>query len=447
MFRLGTFEGTAGPGQVNLIRFIFISGLPSQETRTVDFGAITSGQTTGLTSISTRLTNLQNVTQSATRDLNSRLFRARAGVNRPRPSTVSTLDGDNSRHLDFAANQGIDSRVALGLADEVEVPANAEVSGAERTGATITVPIGGSAKAPLDGKIVINDEAPSRFEVFTEFDFGFYDQDDLSTVARGFDSDTFGSTLGAEYRIPDNLHAGVALTHQTSDADITGGLGSSDLEGQIFSTYFTTFRGDSFVDFLYSYGDFENEVTRNTLLGSFARGDTESDSHNLSLNGGTLLHRTESFSFGPTAGFDYATGTIDGDTETGGGAANLVVPDHDFESAVTRLGAGANFYYDTKAGNVTSQLRAAWAHEFSPENGVVTAAQQTSPFALNGTPTGGFTASQNRGRVGTDWLEIGATTRIEFDDSPLHLELGYQGMIGRDRAVGHFGSVRLGYDW
>jgi len=377
----------------------------------------------GLPTISMGLTSLQNLNQAANRDLNSRLFRARSGANRQGPNIVSTLDAGDSRFLGFGEGS--------------EVPVSLRFDAADTTASTITVPIGGMAKSPLDGKIVISDEAPSRFEVFTEFDYGYYDQDDLSAAARGFDSDTYGTTLGAEYRISERLNVGVSITHQMSDAELDGGLGSSDIDGQIYSLYFTSFRGSSFVDFLYSYGDFDNETTRNTLLGAFARGDTNSHGHNLSLNTGTLLHSTESFSYGPILSFDYVTGSIDGYTETGGGIGNLVVPEQDFDSAITRLGGVANFYYDTKLGSVTSQLRASWAHEYSPDAGIVTAGLQA----------GGLTLNRNRGRVGTDWVELGATTRLEFENLPIHLELSYQGMLGWDRAVAHFGSLRLGYSW
>lgn len=415
---------------------------------TINQGSITSAETTGLGSMMSTLGNVQNAARGATKDLNNRLFRARAGRRPGGPSTASTLD-HTSRYLNFARNQNIDYRVALGLADGVDVPAGASQSEGPIT-ATITVP-GVNSKSPVSGKLVLDDDSFAKFELFTQADFGFYDQNDLTPTVRGFETDTYSGTVGGEFRISPGLVAGAAYTYLSSDTTSTANLGSSDLDGNLYSAYVTAFRGNSYLDFLYSYGDFDNDITRNTLLGSTALGETESHSHNFELNAGHTLFASEQVSFGPSLGLSYTTGQVDGYTERNGGAANLVYPEHDFESMISRVGGFATFIRDTQAGQLTTQLSAAWAHEFMPENGNVNASLQTSPFALvtgnNVQNLGSFTASTTRPHAGTDWLEVGATTRLDLADTSFHVELGYQGQFFRNNASGHFGSAKIGYEW
>lgn len=259
------------------------------------------------------------------------------------------------------------------------------------------------------------------------------------------------NSTGLEVRLTDWLVAGGAFTYLESDNRSTANLGSNDLDGQVYSIYATAFHGNAYLDVLYSYGDFENGISRNTLLGRTAYGDTESHSHNVALNLGYTIHATENISFGPSAGLNCTTGEVDGYTERNGGLANLIYPDHDFKSMIGRLGGYATFKTATAAGKLTTQVSAGWAHVFMPENGNVTAGFETSPFAFvkgnNVQSLGGFTASEERPHVGTDWLELGATSRLDIKNTDYNVQLGYQGMFGRKNASGHFGSAKIGYEW
>ena len=424
-------------------------------------GAIKSTMTTGVDSMSNTLGNTQNAATNAVGDLNSRLFRARSrGGNNGGGVNVAARD-HTTRFLNFAARNNIDHRVALGLADSREVPASANVTAdgdsEKKASSFISVEVEAGAyaknpaKNPYDGKVVIGDDPETRFEVFTSFDYGYYDQDNISATSRAFNTDSYSGTAGFEHRLNSWLYAGAAFTYLNSDTDLTANLGSNDLEGEVYSTYFTAFQGNTYFDFLYSYGDFDNDIRRNTLLGSFAEGDTTSSSHNFSMNTGHTIRKSKRFSFGPSAGLDYTTGQVNGYTERGGGLANLIYPDHDFESLISRLGAYATFENETRFGLNTTQFRAGWGHEYSPQDGNVTASLQTSPFALvtggNAQQVGGFTVNQRGEHAGTDWLEVGATTRLDLQDCGAYLELGYQGMLLRENATGHYGSVKLGYEW
>ncbi|MGY8643185.1 MAG: hypothetical protein ACKVJU_19075 [Verrucomicrobiales bacterium] len=81
----------------------------------------------------------------------------------------------------------------------------------------------------------------------------------------------------------------------------------------------------------------------------------------------------------------------------------------------------------------------------------MTTSLQTSPFALvtgnNVRSIGGFTASEERAHSGADWLELGATTRLDIANTGFNFQFGYQGMFGRNNATGHFGSAKIEFEW
>jgi len=466
--------GTTGTGFTGGFIFVFgpqpsgaASGVTSQPGHAapqpfiaVNGGAILSAETNGLSSMSTSLSNVQNAAQNAVGDLNNRIFNARSGGTQGGNGNgvASTLDG-TSRYLNFAQNQGIDYRVALGLAEGKEVemvdtlsPAGNPfaMAGIPAMTKTVVVAVEGG-KSPVGEKVVIEETPQTTYEVFTSFDYGYYDQDNLTRTYRGFESDTYAGSAVLEVCLTDWLVAGAAFTYLESNTTSTANLGSNGLEGNLLSGYLTAFHGNTYLDVLYSYGDFDNDISRNTLLGRTAYGDTESHSHNIDLNLGHTIHVTENFSFGPSAGANYTTGEVDGYTERNGGLANLIYPDHDFESMIGRLGGFATYRCETPAGMLTNQLSAGWAHEFMPDGGNVTASLETSPFALvtgnNIQSIGGFTAQQERAHAGTDWLELGVTSRLDIKKTGFNVQLGYQGMFGRNNASGHFGSAKIGYEW
>ena len=447
-----------------------------------DVGAIHSLLTTGLSTALAQRSLVQNAPAGALRDLNDRLFRARTRLEATSANGITSTfepgaaDRTLANFIAFNANQGIDSRVALGLRDagEVEVEvANTLNQGQQAlwfgspvallggplasaaqpfASATPVAPAppaaASSGKDPVaDGKIVF--EPVKRWQIITAFDYGYYDQDNLSQVSKAFDTDSYAATVGVEYLLTDWLAVGAAWSRLESNTELTGNLGGIDLEGSLLSGYLTAFVGNTWADVLYAYGNYDNEISRNTLLGSRALGDTESYSHNLAVNLGHNFAFGQQIVTGPQSGLDYATGGINGYTEHGGGSANLLYPDDNFESMTGRLGWSVSYLRDAGfLGRMTAQFRAGWAHEFMPEADLVSASLVQSPFLLiqgnRAARLGGFGASRDGAHPGQDWLDLGAGLRFDLDCGA-NLKFEYQGQFGRDGASAHFGSVKLGY--
>jgi len=421
----------------------------------VDNGAILSAETTGLLIPIVNRSVVQSASSGAIRDLNSRLFRARSGGEvGPASQFAGASGGTMVRYLDFASKQGLDYEETITLGDGVAV----SVHNTLLTGGAIMA-VGPDGKAVvsdpgIDPKGVVPPLAPAyaynRFQVFSEFDYGFYDQDNLTELVRGFESDTYSGSVGAEFRVAPWLHIGGAFSYLESDTDIGSNYGNIDLDGTLISAYATTFYGNFYLDTLYSFGQFDNDIHRNTLLGRHATGNTESETHNVDVNLGYNIPLTRKITIGPTLGVNYATGDIDGYTETGGRNANLIFQDDDFESTIGRLGGQISYSTDTGCGKVTLQGRVGWAHEFTPENDPISAELETSPYLLvnnsNATRIGSYRAQSGSAYAGEDWLELGAGVRLDLSRS-WSVQVDYEGQFARDDAEAHFVGLKLSYEW
>jgi len=442
-----------------------------------DAGAILSANTTGVQTPRVNRAATLNAARSPARDINNRLFRARS---QPPQNGIPgrTVSASNSvRYLQFAAGLGMNLRVALGMEDESDSVAESDtlaehdetlwlssplvmlggpISLASRTrntgqGGTVAYsPVSSSAKMPLMDKVVIDPRSFNRFELFTAFDYGRYSQNDLTPEIRGFHSNTYSGSVGLEYQLTTQLLIGAAFSHYRSDSKSVAGWGGSDVEGQLGTVYATAFLGDAYLDVLYSRGWFDNVSNRNTLLGTVARGETDSSTDHVAVNAGQNYALSEEWSTGWFGGLDYTKGEIDGYSEFGGGNANLIFPNDSMESLVTRVGVHLTKRKRIGLGMLTTQGRLGWGHEHKPDSGAVSATLATSPFLLTdgatATRVGGHTAVSQGAHIGTDWLEFGLSTQLDLSEQ-WNVRLGYEGQYGRDNGEAHMAMIMLGYEW
>ncbi len=446
-------------------------------------GAILSANTSGLGMGLVNQQVVQGAPNAALRDLNNRLFRSRSGLDAAPVALASTIGGDSSllRQLAFVRDEHMSYKVALGLADpaprtvEVNIAdtlvaqAGAFSNGQSLSGglpyammgvplmpmaggaATVQIVEAGGGKAVIDDAKAVVEAAPRyRWELFAAGDFSFYDQDQLTDLMQGFDTDTYAGSVGLEYRAKQWLNLGLAWSYLESDTHVSGNYGNIDLEGNLISGYATAFWRQYWADLLYSYGSFDSDISRNTGLGSRAHGDTDSDSHNIRLNFGRNFNLGNDIVTGPIAGLRYSNGSVDPYSESGGGSAALDYEGTDFESMVSRLGWQATHFRPTGWGRLVSQLHLAWEHEYMPENGTVAASLQTSPFALvtggNARRIGGYSVESDGAHPGTDWLSAGAGLRFELANGVAVLA-DYEGVFFRSNAAQHYASAKVSYEW
>ncbi|NOX99842.1 MAG: autotransporter outer membrane beta-barrel domain-containing protein [Verrucomicrobia bacterium] len=438
-----------------------------------DVGAIQSVMYSGLPMGLIHQQIVQAAPEAALADLNGRLFRARAGRRDVLGSSMASSDSGTSsllRYFSFIENQRMSYKVALGLAEAeglvIEVNSGDKFSGSlpyAMMGVPLSSLMGGMktvhiVEAAPSGKVVIDDDSKvvvesksqDRWQLFATGDFSFYDQNQLSDLMRGFDTDTYAGSVGIEYRVLNWLNLGLAWSYLESNSQVAGDLGNIDLEGNLISAYATAFWQQNWVDLLYSYGSLNSEINRNTGLGGRGRADADSQNHNVRLNFGRNISVGKRLVTGPVAGLRYGTGGTDPYSERGGASADLNYLASDFESMVSRLGWQASHFRSTTWGRLVSQVHLTWEHEYLPENGAVGVSLQTSPFALvtgdNIRRVGGFSTESDGAQPGTDWMSVGCGLRFELRQG-FAILTDYEGAFFRSNATQHFGSLKVSYEW
>ncbi len=359
-----------------------------------------------------------DATRTALRDLNGRLFRHRSLGSQP--------------------------------TEEVAPPAPKEdLMGYDKNGDEVYAPAK-SSKNPVKTVVMQPTEVvpPKTLGVFANFDFSATDQDARGSEL-GYDAETYAGSLGLEYRPVPTCTAGIGVIYLKSDAELGGNLGDVDIEGWTIAPYISHHSNGFYLDLLYGITLLDNEFSRNTGLGRDAKGDADSINHTGELNIGYNFE-VGGLITGPIGAVEYLNGSLDGYTENGGGNANVVYDDQDYESLLTRLGWQASLPIDCGNGCViTPQVRASWNHEWLNSGDSVDLELKDSPFArVRGNSVnrfGEFGASAETTAPGDDYLSAGGGVSVTFGD--VFVLMDYEGHFFRDNAGAHYASLRIGAEF
>jgi len=361
-------------------------GAPTVETLlqqrffTLDLGAVFSLLQSGLPVALLQREVLLSLENVATRDINGRLFRLRAESS-PQPGGVASL-------------------------------------GAAGDGRGVAGPTGKESKS--------HELRPPGWEVFGSGNFGFADQEQ-SAAQVGFGSNTWAGTVGVERRVAPGFTLGLAGTYLQNRTDLSQGLGRLDIEGFAVAAYASYVRSAFYADLLYSFGDYENEVRRNTLTGSTARATPHAQHHTVQFRTGWNFQAGPVVT-GPIVAASYTHGALDGYTETGAGTEDTRVADQDYDSLTSELGWQVSQRVPVRFGAVTWQLRASWQHQYLDESESVAVGLVDSPlYSVSGSGSlsrtgrltlNGETAAPDRDSLtvgGGLLFEVGERTRVLLD--------------------------------
>ncbi len=272
---------------------------------------------------------------------------------------------------------------------------------------------------------------------------------DSTFQQNGYDFGNWAFTLGADYRVMDNLAVGSAFSYQKNTADFNRSAGSTDTDvytGTIYASYHPT--DHLHLNGMASYGGSNYQSKRNISYNLASPSITPDSVHSQAIanTGG------EHYSFGARAGYDfnfealsiepyvrfnYYSLKVDGYQEQGGDGWALRVSDQNVRSLTTSLGAQMSYALSLPWGVLVPQVYGEWLHQYKDNARVITASfvgdfvahQQFSTFAAE--PT------RNFGNVGARLV-----------GSFAH---GLSGYLGYDALVGYStvnsNRVTLGARW
>ncbi|RBP44248.1 uncharacterized protein YhjY with autotransporter beta-barrel domain [Roseimicrobium gellanilyticum] len=301
--------------------------------------------------------------------------------------------------------------------------------------------------APMSGKgkVVVQPQSmqmSSDDGAFTLFASGGFASADVDWrgLASGFEAESWSGTLGAERRLAEDLVLGLAGTYLQTDGDFDS-RGAVDLDGFAISAYLSWTPGNFYVDTLYSFGSFEEDIHRRTGLGTTATAEPDSENHSVEFNAGYNF-RLGALQTGPFIGLDYRNGELDGYAEQSAGRGSLAYEDQKYDSLVTRVGWQASYRIETGFGAITPQIRAAWERENLNANEFVKVSLTSSPYRWlsGGGETPDYEVQARTARPDEDYLNVGGGLLIEVG-SNFFIILDYEGHVLRGNEEEHFASI------
>ena len=223
-----------------------------------------------------------------------------------------------------------------------------------------------------------------------------------------FDYDTYGATVGADYRLSDRTIIGGLIGYEKidSDFDSNGNFanspsgtpgGSVDAKSWGIGLYATHYYDRFYVDGLIGYAGTDYDIDRRIALPlgptpgdsdaavatyRTAKADTDADSFTASAGGGMDLN-SGSLSYGPFGRLSYSKTKVDGYRESGADGLNLTVDDQDWDSLTSAIGAQLSHASSLSWGVLSPYGRVSWMHEFLNDSQTMRAFYTVDPMKNN----------------------------------------------------------------
>ncbi len=268
-----------------------------------------------------------------------------------------------------------------------------------------------------------------------DVNFGNRDANDRSS---GFDFDTKGVTVGADYRVTSDLALGLAFNYGHNRSDLNNDRGKISIESYSFSAYGSYDRNKFYADAVINYGWNDFNLDRAIKVTGFqsANASTSGNQFSVRLNTGYNLGHDQ-LSVGPMIGVRYSKVTIDGYSERNGSILNLNVGNQKADSVILNVGAQLAYDFRSPSATITPYIAANYEHEFANGSREITTELASQPGIPNRTSTG------NPDR---DFVRLSAGLQTQFANN-LSVGIGYETILGKRDVSDNFVQARVRYQF
>ena len=302
----------------------------------------------------------------------------------------------------------------------------------------------GVAKRPtrdLNGRFVAlrnSGQNPNqKLGVFVNGDGNFGNQN-TTDRSSGYDFDTKGVTVGADYRIANDLALGLAFNYGHNRSDLNNDRGNVSIDSYSVSAYGSYDRQKFYADAVVNYGWNDFDINRSIKVTGFqsANAKTSGNQFSVRLNTGYNFGQDQ-LSVGPILGVRYSKVTIDGYSERNGSILNLNVGNQKADSVILNVGAQLSYDFRSPSTTVTPYIAANYEHEFANDSREIITELATQPGIPNRTSTG------NPDR---DFVRLSAGLQAQFANN-LSVGLGYETILFKRDVSDHFIQARIRYQF
>jgi outer membrane autotransporter protein len=263
--------------------------------------------------------------------------------------------------------------------------------------------------------------------------FGDFVSVNSDANANGYDFTTGGVSLGADYRITDQLAIGVMAeySHTWTSLQPSGNIDVNSGRGGLYATWY---HHGIYLNAAI-YGGYNNYDSSRSGLGGLATGSTEGAEMSTFMSGGYDFH-FGSLTVGPIAALQYTYSNVNGFSENGSLAPMRIQSD---SADSLRSDVGFRLFYQWQIGKILVEpsLKAAWEHEYLYSSLPVTAsfAEIPSPSATFFGPSEGHDSAIISAGVSAQWTPA------------MTIYVNYDGQLGRGNYDSNAvtGGVRISF--
>lgn len=285
-------------------------------------------------------------------------------------------------------------------------------------------------------RLKYDSDADNRWGIFANGSgvFGTQDPRDDQT---GYDFTALGATIGADYRVMDNLILGLGAGYNHIRTTVDNDGGNATVQGITIGPYVSYtynhiyFDGD--VGYARNFYDTERKIQFGTV-NQTADGSTQGNQV-FAYGGAGYDYKIKDFVIGPVGTVQYTRLWVDPYTETNAGVLNLNVAEQTADSLRSGLGWHWAYVYKTDDFSLIPNLTVTWQHEFLDNSRLIDA-------RLAG--GGSFQTPTADPRRDTINVNLGLNTRLSDN---ITLTLGYNTVLGDDTYFeqGVNGGVRVDF--
>lgn len=316
-----------------------------------------------------------------------------------------------------------DALTALALETAPAVQ-QAATEGANQIFGAVGTRLSGGAVASAKQGMSSGDNPFTKVAVWVQGLFNKAKLDDTSK-SKGFDSKTYGTALGVESKISEDVKLGIGYAY--SKTDIDGFMRDTDVKTHTAILYGEYKPKNWYVNAIASYGWSDYDEKKN-VAGAGVKADWDVEPFALQMMTGYDMY-FNGFGVTPEAGLRYIHVKQDKYTDTAG--QSVKSDDSDIVTGV--LGAKIAKSYNLSNGMLlTPEFKAAMTYDISHDNSKSTVTLVNgSSYSVTGKPLNRF------------GVELGAGITAELNDN-VELSLGYEGKFRKDYQD-HTGLINAKY--
>jgi len=259
-----------------------------------------------------------------------------------------------------------------------------------------------------------------------------------SSNQTGYSYTMGGLTLGADYRVRDNLLVGLATGYSNTSAGFYGSGGSVSTNTIPFNAYAAYFPGPLYIYGSLGYALNLYDLNRGIGFNGITRSASSSTTGNqLNLYGETGYDlKLKRFILTPSATLAYSGLWVGGFTESGAGALNLKVDPQSANSVQTGIGARVTVPLKVGAAKVAPQGYAFFQHEFADGSRNLSASLSQ----------GSSTLTYQAAAAGRNYALVGGSITAKLHKR-VYAQVNYSAEVGRGNATNQFVNIGLRFEF